>query len=156
MSLTAIIFAVILGSPPHLIDSRSALERYDEAKIQVQGRDPYAVSGLCFCGPLLTVHGADDVGSVSFPAAGFDDDHLRLLAQFPNLAQVRCKRALTEAEHNLITSIVPTGTSLIYAVRSNDGSIDHRYRRSGYRVDEEDTNGDGVVDDDDIELATGE
>ena len=154
MSLTAIFIAVILGSPPHLIDSRSTLERYDEAKIQVQGRDPFAGSGFCF--PLLTVHGADDVGSVSFPATGFDDDHLRLLAQFPNLAQVRCKKVLTEAEHNLITSSVPTGTSLIYAVRSKDGSIDDRYRLSGYRVAEEDTNGDGVVDEDDIELVTSE
>ena len=108
MSLTAIFIAVILGSPPHLIDSRSTLERYDEAKIQVQGGDPFAGSASCLCGPLLTVHGADGVGSVSFPAAGFDDDHLRLLAQFPNLAQVRCKKVLTEAEHNLITSSVPT------------------------------------------------
>ena len=83
-------------------------------------------------------------------------DSLRLLAQFPNLAQVRCKKVLTEAEHNLITSSVPTGTSLIYAVRSKDGSIDDRYRLSGYRVAEEDTNGDGVVDEDDIELVTGE
>lgn len=144
--------AIAFGSPPHLIDSRTVLQRFEDADIQSQGRDPFAGTGLC--GALLPVRVPDDVYCVSFPVRGFNDDHLRLLRHFTNLSQVRCRRTLTEAEHELIESNAPTGTALLYNVRLDDGTIDKRRAvRAGYRLADEDINGDGIVDEYDEKLA---
>lgn len=152
MSIVSFLIAVSFGVPPHLIDSRDVLQRFADASIQTHGRDPLAGTGLC--GPLLPVHVPNDVHYVSLPARGFDNGHLRLLHRFPNLQQVRCRRAITEAEHKLIQLNVPPGTWLLYNVRLDEGAVDRRRsNRSGYRPAEEDINGDGVVDEHDQELA---
>lgn len=151
MSIVALIIAIAFGSPPHLIDTRNLLQRFEDAKIQTQGRDPFA--GTEFCGALLPVRVPDDVYYVSLPICDFDDVHLCLLRHFPNLTQVRCGRALTEVEHNLIKTNVPKGTCLQYNVRLDDGTIDQRHTiRLGYRLANEDINGDGIIDEYDEEL----
>lgn len=151
MSIVTLMIAIAFGSPPRLIDTRNVLQRFEDAKIQSQGRDPFA--GTELCGALLSVRVPDDVYYVSLPVCGFDDVHLCLLRHFPNLVQVRCQRALTEVEHNLIKINVPRGTWLQYNVRLDDGTIDQRHTiRPGYRLANEDINGDGVIDENDEEL----
>ena len=146
-----LLIAIALGSPPHLIDTRNVLRRFEDARIETQGRDPFAGTGLC--GALLPVRVPPDVYFVSLPIRGFKEEHLRLLRHFPNLVQVRCGRALTEVEHKLIESNVPNGTWLQYDVRLDDGPIDRRHAiRPGYRLADEDINGDGIVDENDEEL----
>ena len=152
MSIVSLMIAVSFGTPPHLVDFRNVLQRFDDAGIQTQGRDPCAGTGLCCA--LLPVRVPTDVYYVSLPARGFNNEHLRLLRHFPNLLHVRCQRDLSEAEHQLIRSNVPTGTWLLYNVRTNDGTVDERRSiRSGYQLADEDVNGDGIVDENDEELA---
>lgn len=152
MSFVSLIVAISFGAPPHLMDARNVLQRFDDAGIQTQGRDPFAGTGLC--GALLPVRVPNDVYHVSLPARGFNSDHLRLLRRFPNLRQVRCRCTVTEADHRLIESNVPTGAWLLYDVRLDDGTVDRRRPvRSGYRLADEDINGDGIVDENDEVLA---
>ena len=151
MSIVSLLIAVSFGAPPHLIDSRNVLQRFADASIQTQGRDPLAGTGLC--GALLPVRVPNDVRYICLPACGFDQDHLRLLRRFPNLQQVRSRRAVTEAEHKLIQLNVPPGTWLLYNVCLKDGTVDRsRSNRSRYRRAKEDVNGDGVVDEHDQKL----
>ena len=152
MQTVTIIIAIAFGAPPHLIDSRSTLQRYADAGIQTQGRDPFAATEIC--GAPLPVHCPEDVYYDSLPERGFDDDHLRLLRRFPNLTQVRCRRTITDAEHCLIDSSVPRGTVFLYNVCLDDGTNRKgRTLHGGYTKPVKDINGDGVVDEDDEEIA---
>ena len=151
MPIFSLIIAISFGTPPHLVDFRNVLQRFHDAGIHTQGRDPFAGTGLC--GALLPVRAPHDVYYVSLPLRGFNNEHLRLLRRFPNLTQVRCRRKLSEAEHELVESNVPAGTLLLYDVLLNDGTVDRRRPiRADYRFSDEDINGDGVVDENDLEF----
>ncbi|GAB5517099.1 hypothetical protein [Rhodopirellula baltica] len=151
MSIVSLVIAISIGAPPQLSDTRNVLERFEDAGIQTQGRDPFAGAGLC--GASLPARVPSDVYYVSLPPRGFNDAHLRLLRRFPHLIQVRCKRPVTEAEHELIESNVPTGAWLLYDICLDDGDLkERRSFRCGYRFADEDVNGDGIIDEDDGEI----
>lgn len=151
MSIISLMIAISIGAPPQLTDNQNVLQEFEDAGIQIQGRDPFNGTGLC--GALLPVHVPSDVYHVSLPVRGFTDDHLRLLRRFPHLIQIRCQRPVTEAEHKLIELNVPTGTWLLYDVRLDTGDLKQRRSfRRGYRLVDEDVNGDGIIDEDDGEI----
>ena len=145
MSIISLVIAISIGAPPQLSDNRNLLQRFEKAGIQIQGRDPFDGTGLC--GASLPVRVPRDVYYVSLPVRGFTDDHLRLLGRFPHLIKVRCQRPVTEVEHELIELNVPTGAWLLYDVRLDTGDLKQRRSfRRGYRLVDEDVNGDGIID----------
>lgn len=151
LPLIGLVFAVALA-PPSSQELRTAREQLTAVDVEIGGRDPFAGTGLC--GALLPVHGPDDVEYLSFPHAGFDLEHLRLLRHFPNLKQVRCDRAISESEYQVLYESVASGALILCRVKSPDGSVLQKYtRRSrGVLVEEPDSdvNGDGVIDENDL------
>jgi hypothetical protein len=128
--------------------SRSVLQQFEDAGIETLGRDPLAGTGLC--GPLLPVHTPQDVHYVTLPRAGFDLDDLRQLRKFPNLEQVRCQTEMTEEQDQAVREAITRDTLLLYSVRSANGSVSRLVaRRADGRMADEDTNGDGIVNEDD-------
>ena len=152
---------ILLATPPML--GPTAVEKLERSGVEVLGRDP--APGLCCA--LLPVHGPADVDSVAFPAAGFNNDHIRLLRHFPNLQSVRFPRSISVQQDWLVPQIVPKGTWLLYRVHDDAGKISKSESEATFRdfperwegprsrpalgsLYDEDTNGDGIITEDDV------
>ncbi|MCC9658809.1 hypothetical protein [Rhodopirellula halodulae] len=151
LTVINVLLLVLSNAPPYVLDARSTLQRFEDSDIETLGRDPFAGTGLC--GALLPIHVRRDVHYVCLPRDGFTLDDLRRLRKLPNLKQVRSRTALTEAQDQAVRESVPPGTWLIYNVRHRLGSATNSVTlRADGRVADEDVNGDGIVDENDILL----
>ncbi|WP_233215273.1 hypothetical protein [Rhodopirellula bahusiensis] len=98
----------------------------------------------------MPVRTSIDVGSVTLPNERCEAIHLKLLRRLPNLVRVHSNRTLTQAEHRTIQNNVRIGTYLFYDVQTANGeTCNLRSFRVGYHRVDQDTNGDGVIDEED-------
>ncbi len=147
-TLMTVGFWITSFAPLCLPDARPILEQVADSGIVVQGRDPFKHTGLC--GALLPVHEPNDVHYLTLPR-NFTRTDLRLIRHFPHLEQVRCEAIMTETEYDLIREIVPEDASLLCRVRGEDGVTRFGTTRQAIRqYGDEDRNGDGIVNEDDI------
>ena len=141
--------AITACAPPSVLDLPPLLQRIRNAGIEVEGRDPFAGTGLC--GALLPVRVPNEVHYVTLPRK-FDASDLRLVRYLSSVEQVRCKRTISDVEFELTRQQVGKGAWILCNVRTDDGIIRFGSRRWPGDLDE-DLNGDGVVDEHDTVLA---
>ncbi|MCO8122226.1 hypothetical protein NHH03_10790 [Stieleria sp. TO1_6] len=145
--LTALLTA-LMYAPPIYDPTAAVVDRLRSVGMELQGRDPCAGTGLC-CG-LLPVYTVEDVHYVTLPNRGIQLADLRVLSQFPNLQQVRAARALSLIQYETVAAAVPAEAWIFCRVRHGDGTLKRIAHHQGRPwVPDEDTNGDGVVNDDD-------
>lgn len=144
--LLGLMMSISTLAPP-VAPNQKVLSQLSAAGVEFQGRDPFAGSGLC--GALLPVHFPEDIHYVSLPAEP-SIECFHLLSQCPNIQQVRSSCALTERQHLQVRSRVKDGTLLLFKVRWDDGYV--RFAKNLIQSTQ-DTNGDGIVDENDVVIA---
>jgi hypothetical protein len=146
------IVAWVLIAPPVFDPTDSTVRRLRSVGVQLYGRDPCEGTGLhCASPPAYT---SNDVDVAVLPRRGHSLDDLRAFSRLPNVRRVASNRTITEREYDVLNASVPATVWFSFNVRMHDGTI-HRLgsHRSRHRDLSDDTNGDGVVDEqDDVDL----